>query len=244
MSTPFFRFRQFTVWHDRCAMKVGTDAVLLGAWTRLPEPSPSPLSVLDIGTGSGVIALMLAQRLSGQAPYRIGAIDIDAAAQAQAADNFAASPWSSSLFSAAASLQDWCPSHQSSYHLIVSNPPYFVNALKNPDSARQTARHTDTLSYPLLVSSAASMLLPQGYLALVLPAEAKAEILLLAAQSGLALAACTHVYSKPSKPLKRVLLLLQKTPQTLVCSVNDFYIESDSSPRSEEYAALTREFYL
>ena len=137
MSSPFFRFKQFTVWHDRCAMKVGTDGVLLGAWCPMAVDSlqlivnsrkHKEFRVLDIGTGSGLIALMLAQRLMGIG--HIDAIDIDTDAVAQAQDNFALSPWENMLHAHHSTLQDW---QAEGYDLIVSNPPYFQASLKNPN---------------------------------------------------------------------------------------------------------------
>ena len=160
MSTPSFRFRQFTVWHDRCAMKVGTDGVLLGAWVHVP--ACSLVHVLDIGTGSGLIALMLAQRA---ALAQVDALDIDAEAVSQASDNFRNSPFADRLSAYHSSVQDWqmdndkcpngkcpngkCPSDKCSngtcpngkcYDLIVSNPPFFRESLRNPDAARNAAR--------------------------------------------------------------------------------------------------------
>ncbi len=142
-----FRFRQFAVAHDRCAMRVNTDAVLLGAWCPLPDEAPEP-RILDIGTGSGVIALMLAQRCPAA---RITAIDIDEPSALQARENFLASPWPDRLTAQHISLQDFTPplkgGRGDSYNLILSNPPYFRNALRNPDPRRSDARHTDTLSF-------------------------------------------------------------------------------------------------
>ena len=131
-----FTFKQFHVQHDRCAMKVGTDGVLLGCWTDVPAAG----SVLDIGTGSGLIALMIAQRTNAQ----IDAIDIASDAYEQACINFAQSPWNERLKAYIASIQEW--QHEALYDLIISNPPYFNNSLKNPDKGRELARHTDSLS--------------------------------------------------------------------------------------------------
>jgi tRNA1Val (adenine37-N6)-methyltransferase len=231
-----FRFKRFEIRDERCAMKVGTDGVLLGAWCPLPTSG----SILDIGTGSGLIALMLAQRTSDA---QIEGVDIDAAAIEQAAENFAASPWSDRLHARHISIQELSEGAHKRYELIVSNPPYFVDSLKNPDQHRKTARHTDTLSYADLIRCAAQLLAKDGTLALILPAEAKESILSEAAQNGLYPSLLTQVYSKPGKPLKRILIALrpnyQEAPKT-----ENFYIESDSAPRSPEYAAMTNEFYL
>lgn len=240
MASDFFRFKQFTVWHNQCAMKVGTDGVLLGAWAPITH-SPSPIAhrrILDIGTGSGLIALMLAQR-SGLSPH-IDAIDIDEGAVAQAQYNFELSPWGEILHAHLSTLQDW---YAEPYDLIVSNPPYFQNSLKNPNEQRATARHTDTLSFSELIEHAARLLAKDGILALVLPIDAEKEILRLAAEQGLYPTEIVHVYGKPGKPAKRLLVAFSPISNTQY-PISEFYIESADSPRSEEYKALTKDFYL
>ena len=236
MASEGFQFKQFFVAHDRCAMKVGTDGVLLGAWA---EPAVSKVrpasafSILDVGTGSGLIALMLAQRLQTsplpspkerEKGFRIDAIDIDEAAVEQAAENFRSSPWSEHLHAFHARLQDWQIEHRTSsprtlpYSLIVSNPPYFRNSLKNPDKALELARHTDTLSYTELLHHSARLLREDGRLCLILPAEAEEEVCVLAAQEGFVLTRVTRVYSKVSKPARRVLLAFEKSQLSTINS--------------------------
>lgn len=252
MSSPSFRFKQFTVWHDRCAMKVGTDGVLLGAWCPLPishSEAPSNTQgvlyprILDIGTGSGLIALMIAQRLHsrGDIPTILG-IDIDCDAVEQSQINFQQSPWANSLTSQKCQLQDM-PTEQE-FDLIVSNPPYFQDSLKNPNAQRATARHTDTLSYAELIAHSARLLYKDGILALVLPIEAEQEILALATEHGLHPTHITHVHSKPGKPAKRLLIALSPITDNRYPTTDMMYIEGANQPRSEEYQALTAEFYL
>ena len=245
MGSPNFRFKQFTVWHDRCAMKVGTDGVLLGAWCPLATAtSEGEYKVLDIGTGSGLIALMLAQRATSidDTPIVIDTIDIDAGAAEQAKFNFEQSPWSKLLRIYQSSLQEW--QSEKEYDLIVSNPPYFQSSLKNPDAQRATARHTDSLSYNELIAHSERLLRRNGILALVLPIEAEEEILSLAVAAGLSPIAITYVHTKPGKPVKRILMALTKGDADGEVDGNHFYIESADSPRSEEYKKLTEEFYL
>lgn len=240
MGSPCFRFKQFTVWHDHCAMKVGTDGVLLGAWC--PLPSLSRARVLDIGTGSGLIALMIAQRME-QYESSIVAIDIAPDAVAQSQTNFELSPWKERLSSVQCALQDMRTDEL--FDLIISNPPYFQSSLKNPDYTRALARHTDSLSYHELISHAARLLATNGILALVLPAEAEQEILALTKEHGLTATHITYVHSKPGKGIKRILIAL--TPRgnkNTPVKQTDFYIESETAPRSEEYQKLTEEFYL
>ena len=226
-------------------MKVGTDGVLLGAWCPLATAtSEGEYKVLDIGTGSGLIALMLAQRATSidDTPIVIDTIDIDAGAAEQAKFNFEQSPWSKLLRIYQSSLQEW--QSEKEYDLIVSNPPYFQGSLKNPDAQRATARHTDSLSYSELIKHSGRLLKDNGMLALVLPIEAEEEILSLAAAAGLSPTAITYVHTKPGKPVKRILMALTKGDVDGEVDGNHFYIESADSPRSEEYKKLTEEFYL
>ena len=224
MSTPNFRFKQFTIWHDKCAMKVGTDGVLLGAWC------PKGTRILDVGTGSGLIARMLMQRCP---EAEVEGIDIDKAAVEQAREN--------GVTAFCSSLQNW----QGSYDLIVSNPPYFQNSLKNPDKSRQTARHTDTLRYDELIAHSARLLKENGQLALILPADAESEILQIAAQHALTCTRITRVYSKVSKPARRVLLAFEMSrSRDLEMTTNTLVLEDEKGGRSAAYSKLCEEFYL
>ena len=216
-------------------MKVGTDGVLLGAWC------PKGTRILDIGTGSGLIALMAAQRFPEAS---VDAIDIDEAAVEQARENFSASPWTERLHAYQSSLQDW---QAPEYDLIVSNPPYFQNSLKNPDKARQTARHTDTLSYAELFRHSARLLSANGVLAVVFPAEAEQEVRGLAAAELLSPTHVTRVYSKESKPARRVLMRFEKSTdrETGVRPIEDtLVLENETGGRSAAYQELTKDFYL
>lgn len=244
MGSLFFRFKQFTVWHNKCAMKVGTDGVLLGSWCPLPSQIDRGIRVLDIGTGSGLIALMIAQRLYERKDiFSIYGIDIDNNAVEQSHINFQQSPWAEQLKSVACTLQDY--NAEEPFDLIVSNPPYFQNSLKNPDNARATARHTETLSYQELISHSAALLAREGVLALVLPIEAEQEIMALADEYQLRATDITYVHSKPGKDAKRILIALTKRSKSTIGVISKhFYIESENAPRSDEYQAITREFYL
>ena len=259
-----FQFKQFYARHDRCAMKVGTDGVLLGAWAPITNhqspitnhQSPitdAPFHVLDIGTGCGLVALMIAQRFPDAL---IDAIDIDTNAVQQAAENFAVSPWHDRLHACLSSLQEWqthnIPSlegrvRERFYNLIVSNPPYFQNSLKNPDESRKTARHTDTLTYDELIRHSVRLLADNGTLSLILPAESEETIRTLAAQHGLFLARATRVYSKECKPARRVLLSMTKIPiayhQSPIIS-DTLVLEDGHGGRSAAYQELTKDFYL
>ena len=189
----------------------------------------------DIGTGSGLIALMLAQRLNNS---EIDAIDIDQNAVEQATYNFSQSPFATCIKPHHTTLQHW---DAQPYDLIVSNPPYFQASLKNPNAQRATARHTDTLSHSELIAHAARLLKNTGTLALVLPIEAKEEIITLATTHNLYPTHITHVHSKPGKPAKRLLIAFTPIANTPSPTTITFYIESEDQPRSEEYQTLTEE---
>ena len=154
MSNPFFQFKQFTIRHDKCAMKVGTDGVLLGAWAG----TESCNRILDIGTGTGLIALMLAQRSKAA----IDAIDIEADACLQAQENAESSLFAGRINVFHSDLVDFAQASTHLYGLIVSNPPYFVDSLKCPNLQRNTARHTDTLTLEDLLQYSRKLLAPQG----------------------------------------------------------------------------------
>ena len=233
-------------------MKVGTDGVLLGAWCPVDSLASSSNSfrsfrsfkgfkVLDVGTGSGLIALMLAQRMP---EAKITAIDIDSGAVEQAKHNFELSPWAERLDCQQTALQDLAG--EGIYDLIVSNPPYFQDSLKNPDTQRAMARHTDTLSYEELLAHSARLLTEDGILALVLPIEAEQSIIALAQTHNLYPTHITHVYPKPGKAAKRLLIAFSILPIANSPSpiANSLTLESETSPRSEEYKELTKEFYL
>lgn len=225
-------------------MKVGTDGVLLGAWAMLDEPGAvhtgkTTGAVLDIGTGSGLVALMLAQRFP---QAKIDAIDIEPAAVEQARYNFLQSPWKERVRSFLSPLQEW--QTEKRYDLIVSNPPYFQNSLKNPDKGRELARHTDSLPYDNLLRCTSALLAPRGIAAFVLPAQAETEIIRIAKENGLYCSRLTRVHSKPGKPAKRILIEFSPTPPETPLVPQTFYIESATSPRSEEYAEMTKDFYL
>ena len=233
-----FQFKQFYLRHDRCAMKVGTDGVLLGAWTPVPiADGTQVVRILDVGTGCGLIARMLMQRCP---EAETEGIDIDEAAVEQACEN--------GVKAYCSSLQEWQivnrkSSNRKSYDLIVSNPPYFRNSLKNPDAGRQLARHTDSLSYEELFLHSRRLLAPNGQLALILPAETEAEVIELATQHSLYCTRMTRVYGREGKAAKRILLLFGPE-KTNVPETDTLVLESADGGRSPQYSALAQEFYL
>lgn len=232
MSKTFFSFKQFTVHHDRCAMKVGTDGVLLGAWAYVDGVR----TVLDIGTGTGLIALMVAQRCEAT----VTAIDIEADAVAQARGNVTASPWADRIHVAHQDIRDYSPGF--CFDAIVSNPPYFVNSLKCPDNQRNTARHTDNLSAETLMAKVSELLHPEGRFSLIIPAEQVEEAVLTAKECGLFLSRHTAVITRPGLPPKRALLEFRKKETML--RHDELVIELERHMYSEDYKALTKDFYL
>lgn len=256
-----FQFKQFFVAHDRCAMKVGTDGVLLGAWAARTLTCNSALctlhsalSILDVGTGTGLVALMIAQKVATlssdtQTDWHIDAIDIDPDAVSQAADNFAQSPWDCHLHASHSSLQDWQPTPPTTYNLIVSNPPYFVDSLKNPDAQRQTARHTDTLRYEELITHSIRLLAEDGRIQLILPIEAEEHILRIAGEHGLAAEHILYIRTTPRKSPKRLIMTLKRVNSQIVnCQIVKLdsltLTGENNEPRSAAYAELCRDYYL
>lgn len=233
MPNPYFQFKQFVVYQDRCAMKVGTDGVLLGALA----PVEQVPSALDIGTGTGLVALMLAQR---NPSMHIDAIEIDADAAEQAAQNVAQSPWRS-IHVQHTALQHYAPNKQ--YQLIVSNPPYFVNSLKAPQKSRSTARHTDSLSFQDLLAGVAKLLLPDGAFWVILPHDAQPSFCQLAQQQGLYACSKVHVFSRADKPAKRIVMGFTRTQTT--CQESNLVIENEQRHSyTPAFAQLTAPFYL
>ena len=232
MPTPYFSFKKFTVYHDKCAMKVGTDGVLLGAWTNVNTSQ----KILDIGTGSGLVALMLAQRCEAS----ITAIDIDSEAVEQTKINIEASNWKDRMEVFHTDLCNFSPQYQ--FDTIVSNPPYFVDSLKCDDIQRNTARHNDTLTSEQLFENVSRMLCHEGEFSLILPFEQTDSAISIAEKYGLYPTRHTRVITRPGLPPKRSLLAFKKHSEEYVSQ--DLVIELERHVYSAEYIALTKEFYL
>jgi len=231
----YFQFRQFRVGHRRSSMKVGTDAVLLGAWVTITGAK----TILDAGTGTGVIALMLAQRTNGKAI--IDAVEIDPEAAADAAENFTHSPWSTSFNLMQRSLQHLVPHH--SYDLIISNPPYFINSLKPPSPSRQTARHAGQMTFDMLIEAAIRYLRqPSGRLALILPAAESIVFHTKAAASGLYLIRRCDFRTRLHKPVERV--LMEFSFQQIQTVTEELCLYQQGEEWSAAYKKLTGDFYL
>lgn len=218
-------------------MRVGTDGVLLGAWCQVPAQG----RVLDIGTGTGLIALMLAQRIAG--PFQADAVEIDPEAAAQAQANFNASPWASFLQVHATSLQAYQTAQQ--YQLIVSNPPFYNATLKPDDEARALARHKDALPIKYIMRFAAEHLTADGRLALVYPMEYDGEVMTAAVLAALKPVRLCNVITKEGKPCKRRLAeFSQQTSSIGMAATETLAIRNAQGEYSEEYRTLTDPFYV
>lgn len=232
MPNDYFRFKQFTVYHDRCAMKVGTDGVLLGAWAE------GGMRILDIGTGTGLIALMMAQRFQ---QATVTGIDIDTAACRQAWENAKASPFADRVEIQETSVQSYMPSE--AFDAIVSNPPFFVNSLRNPDKRRAVARHTGTLSYRELFAHAYRLLTAVGVFSIIVPTEMWEDVLSESSIVGFSLSKVCAVKTVESRPPKRYLLTFSKEIPEKINSER-LLLMGGAGYKSDEYNLLTKDFYL
>ena len=218
-----FQFKQFTIQQELCAMKVGTDGVLLGAWANGGQ------RILDVGTGTGIIALMMAQRFPDS---DVVGIDIDEGAVRQARENVVCSPFSSRI----TILPHRVQSHEGCYDALISNPPFFVNALKAPDHQRTIARHADTLTYRELIEAAWRLLSDDGELSVVVPFDYRKLMEDEAILRGFFPSRVCAVKTTERKPAKRYLLAFRKQPCR--CERTEMTI-GDAT-----YQQLTAPFYL
>lgn len=232
-----FKFKQFTINQDRCAMKVGTDGVLLGAWVPIVN---RPFSVLDIGAGTGLIALMLAQRSSAE---QIDALEIDEEAYEQAVDNFENSPWGDRLFCYHAGLDEFMEEPEDEYDLIVSNPPFYSEDYKSNDEQRDLARFQDALPFEDLVEAADLLLSENGVFAVIIPFSEEERFVALAKEFELYPIKITRVKGTPTAIIKRSLLAFSRNEGAKVI-VDELIIEIARHDYTEDYVKLTKEFYL
>ncbi|MGC9343627.1 MAG: tRNA1(Val) (adenine(37)-N6)-methyltransferase [Bacteroidales bacterium] len=237
MPNNWFQFKKFLVNQDKAAMKVGTDGVLLGAWCSVPYPGSR---VLDIGTGTGLIALMVAQRTH---EVTIDAIEIDEPSYEQAKGNFQASDWKNRLNAIHSSFQDFSVQSQNRYHLVICNPPFFKNSWKAPSYQRNLARHDDFLNPADLMKFSQRLLEDRGILSIIIPYERLDEILYFADINEMKDFRLAVIRPLPGKPFKRAMLEFSKTDQQK--SREEITIEEGERHKySKRYLELTRDFYL
>lgn len=229
-----FRFKQFSVDHSRSSLKIGTDAVLLGAWINVGRAQ----TILDIGTGCGVIALMLAQRTNEN--VRIDAVEIEKYDAELATGNAAASPWKNKIRVFHTRIQDFTSSVE--YDCIVSNPPFFSDSFHPPGRERKQARHTDSLPFKDLIDTAARLISSQGRLCIILPYQEGLKFINQASMCGFYLSRQLIFKSKSEKPAERLLLELQQEIQTP--EVGELVMFDDKNEWTQAYKTLTKDFYL
>jgi tRNA1Val (adenine37-N6)-methyltransferase len=233
-----FQFKQFSIQQDRCAMKVGTDGVLLGAWAPIDH---EPYSVLDIGAGTGLIALMLAQRSQAE---QIDAIEIDENAFEQCVDNFENSSWNDRLFCFHASIDDFMDDlEDEEYDLIVSNPPFYSEDYKTENESRDLARFQDALPFEDLVEAASVLLSETGVLAVIVPHKEEARLIALAKECDLFPLKITRVKGTPTAEIKRSLVAFSFA-ETHELPIDELIIETTRHQYTDDYIALTKDFYL
>lgn len=231
-----FTFKQFFVAHDRCAMKVGTDGVLLGAWAPVANAS----RILDIGSGSGLIALMLAQRTNPT--VEIDAVELDQQAAGQAQENIAASPWPNRIHLFQDDIQSWSQNATQRYSLIVSNPPYFTPGVDCATPERASARYTAGLTHEALLGCAESVICEEGFFCVILPEDAVSKLVALAQRRGWHLRYRTDISDNETRPPNRVLLALSPTAGEVF--LDRMTIRGPDQRYSEAHCSLTRDFYL
>lgn len=235
MSSQEFVFKQFKILQDKCAMKVGTDAVLLGSWVNASNAT----TILDIGTGTGIIALMLAQKSIAT----IDAIDIDNNAFIQASENISGCKWKERVHIHHISVQQFSTDSDRKYDLIVSNPPYFIDSSKASEESRTNARHTDQLPFEDLLNGVLNLLHPSGSFCVILPTKESQVFRDMAEEQNLFLTKLTRVFTLTDRPEKRLLMQFEFTKKP----IEESFITIEKDERhsyTDEYKELTKDYYL
>ena len=235
MAKPF-QFKQFSVAQDRCEMKVGTDAVLLGAWSALDH---MPNTILDIGSGTGILALIMAQRSTAEL---IDALEIDADAYEQCVHNFETSDWGDRLFCYHASLDEFVGEIEDTYDLIISNPPFYTDHFKSRNEARNKARFEDALPFEELLTSVSKLLSVTGQLNVIIPFSEEINFISLAKNVDLYPIRILRVRGLEESPVKRSLISF--TFQENKIEVSELTIEITRHHYTHDYINLTKDFYL
>ncbi len=235
MSRNYFKFKQFTIQQEHAPFKITTDSVMLGAWADFHGAR----NILDIGTGTGVLALMAAQRTDAN----IVAIEPDPGAFMQAGLNISDSPWHERITLINTGVQDYFPKAGLLFDAVITNPPFFVDSLPNPDPGKAMARHSLTLSFRELLEAAIRLMVPSGTLHLVLPVNEAGQVIEIAGSLGLYCQRKLNVRPAPETPPSRVLMTLGYSQG----NVEESTIVIEKGGRhnySDEYVSLTKDFYL
>jgi len=236
MSNKPFKFKEFSINQDKCAMKIGTDGVLLGAWTSLKN---NPDSILDIGSGTGILALQLAQRSDAET---IDALEIDDDAYEQAVENFENSDWGDRLFCYHASVQQYINEINEKYELIISNPPFYNDDFETKNEARNTARFTSSLSFNELLISVSKLLSKDGLFSTIIPFKEEQYFIELASKVQLFPSRICRVKGSSDSIIKRSLLEFSFLESKTV--VTELIIEIERHQYTREYIKLVQDFYL
>jgi tRNA1Val (adenine37-N6)-methyltransferase len=239
IKNQVFRFKEFEVNHSRSAMKIGTDAVLLGAWTPLVDDINS---ILDVGAGTGVLALQLAQRSAAEV---IDAVELDPDAFEECVDNFENSPWGDRLFCYHASFQEFYAEIEDTYDLIISNPPYFSEQPKfdEKNTAREKARFQEHLSFEDLLLGVSKLLAIDGEFSVVLPFSEQEKFILVANAYQLYPSHILNVKGQPTSPIKRTLIRFSRN-KTKDILTEELIIEHSRHEYTQDYKDLVKDFYL
>ncbi|MFD2100665.1 tRNA1(Val) (adenine(37)-N6)-methyltransferase [Flagellimonas iocasae] len=235
MMKPFI-FKQFNIHQDQCAMKVGTDGVLLGAWASLDH---LPNAILDIGAGTGLIALQLAQRSDAEL---IDAIELDENAYEQCVANFEASAWADRLFCYHAGFDEFVDEMDEKYDLIVSNPPFYSEEVSSGNITRDQARQSSSLPFNELVAGVAKLLATNGVFSVIVPYKEEREFINLASEVGLYPNRITRVKGNPKAAFKRS--LMEFGFSKVDPKINELVIELERHQYTQDYIELTQDFYL
>lgn len=230
----YFQFKQFKIHQEKAAMKVNTDGVLLGAWATTENAE----TILDVGTGTGVIALMMAQRCSA----KITAIEIEENAAHEAIQNIQISSWQDRITVQHISFQQFATTNQNVFDLIISNPPFFSNGVKSKSHSKSIARHNHLLPFNQLIEGCVQLLKSSGKFALILPIEETQQFILQAETEGLFVERITGVKPKRLKNINRYLIEFTKTKSAVKEEVLSIYIDSGTD-YTDQYKELTRDFY-
>jgi tRNA1Val (adenine37-N6)-methyltransferase len=235
MSKPF-QFKEFSIDQDRCAMKIGTDGVLLGAWTSVQDP----YSILDIGAGTGILALMLAQRSDAE---QIDALEIDEDAYEQCVENFENSCWANRLFCYHAALDEFTEEMKDEkYDLIISNPPFYTEDYQSGDTARNLARFAEALPFEELIKFASELLSDEGSFAVIIPYSEEEYFLKLSEKVNLFPNRITRVRGTEKTPVKRSLLQLSFSETSFTS--NELILEESRHQYTQDYQKMVAPFYL
>jgi len=232
-----FQFKQFSIQQNQCAMKVGTDSVLLGAWCPIEN---NPFSVLDIGAGTGILSLMIAQRSNAE---QIDALEIDEEAYEQCVENFENSPWGDRLFCFHAGLDEFVEEPEDEYDLILSNPPFYAENYKSENEQRDLARFQDAMPFEDLIEAVNLLLSENGVFAVIIPHKEEERFIDLCAQAELFPIKVTRVKGSHNTPIVRSLLAFKRF-ELPVLSSDELVVEINRHEYTNEYIALTKDFYL